>query len=100
MAEPFCPFDIERRECGKHACALYVQTTYQNDRGETRDDWACAFVASVKLQFHGVMEQTRTAASLDKAATVAAQGFGGLLVSAQRALDAREGRAIANGGDT
>jgi hypothetical protein len=90
----FCPFDLERRPCGEHACALYVQVQYQNDRGETRDDWACAVVASVKLQFHAVMETARLQASLDKTATVAAQGVGSFLSLAAQAARAR---ALTNG---
>lgn len=93
---PFCPFDLERRPCGEYACALYVQTQYQDDQGQSKSEWTCVFIASAKLQFHGVVEQARTAASLDKAATVAVQGFGGVLGLAAQAARAR---ALTNGED-
>lgn len=92
MPKNLCPFDLERRPCMEHDCALYVQLQYQNDQGEQRSDWMCAVVAQVKLQFSGVVETARVQASIDKTATEVRQA-GQALLSLPRRL------ALAANGD-
>lgn len=93
MAKNLCPFDWEHGPCREHDCALFIQTEWQNDRGEVRTDWSCVFVAQLRLQFGTNIEQQRVQAGLDKVANQVAGGFGGLLALAGESRQAiRDGK--------